>query len=165
MIQLIAECMAFHSEFPKTKIEVQDVNSPLSFNQTLISSRPWTRKWVKNTRNQMAHEMMLYTRLIWRKSTGQFFRHEELNLKRRIWAWLLDERVHRDWRSQSRIRWSNSHFCVMIVWSWIKGQDAISSHEEENAELRSSVGCWSNACDMSKDPPITSDLSRYNSRD
>ena len=53
--------MAFHSEFPKTKIEVQDVNSPLSFNQTLISSSPLARKWVKNTRNQTAHEMMVYT--------------------------------------------------------------------------------------------------------
>ena len=50
MIQLIAGCMAFHSKFLKTKIEVQDVISPLSLDENSISSTPWTRKRVKNTR-------------------------------------------------------------------------------------------------------------------
>ena len=39
------------------EIEVQDAISPLSFDQILISSIPWMRKCIKNTRNQMAHEM------------------------------------------------------------------------------------------------------------
>ena len=49
--------MAFHSEFSKTNFEVQDVISSLSLDQTLISSSLWMRKCIKNTRNQMAHEM------------------------------------------------------------------------------------------------------------
>ena len=51
--------MAFHSEFPKMKIKVQDVNSSSSFNQTLILSIQWMRKCIKNTRNQTAHEMVV----------------------------------------------------------------------------------------------------------
>ena len=48
--------MAFHSEFPKTKIEVQDVISSSSLDQTLMSSIQWMQKCIKNTRNQTAHE-------------------------------------------------------------------------------------------------------------
>ena len=40
----------------KDEIEVQDVISPLSFDQIMISSILWMRKCIKNTRNQMAHE-------------------------------------------------------------------------------------------------------------
>ena len=39
------------------EVEVQDVISPSSLQQTLISSIPWMRKCIKNTRNQTAHEM------------------------------------------------------------------------------------------------------------
>ena len=78
--------MAFHFEFPKTKIEVQDVNSSSSFNQSLISRVEWVRKCIKSTREQTTCESMVYTRRIWRKSTGTFFRREELNLKRDFWA-------------------------------------------------------------------------------
>ena len=39
------------------EIEVQDVISPSSLDQTLISSSLWMRKCIKNTRNQTAHEM------------------------------------------------------------------------------------------------------------
>ena len=42
----------FEDEF-----EVQDVISPLSFDQTLISCSPWMQKCIKNIRNQMAHEL------------------------------------------------------------------------------------------------------------
>ena len=62
--------MAFHSVFLKTKIEVQDVNSPLSFNQTLISSSPWIRKWVKNIRNQTTCESVVWTVRIAKNFTG-----------------------------------------------------------------------------------------------
>ena len=37
--------------------EVQDVISSFSLDQTLISSSLWMQKGIKNTRNQMAHEM------------------------------------------------------------------------------------------------------------
>ena len=63
------------------KIEIQDVNSSSSFNQTLISSSPWTRKWVKNTRNQTARESGVSTVRIAQKFTSSSFRHEELHLK------------------------------------------------------------------------------------
>ena len=90
MIQLIAGCIAFHSEFSKTKIEVQDVISSSSLDETLISSSPWTRKWVKNTRNQTAHETVVYkVRISW-NSTGEFLRREELYIKKRIWAQPFD---------------------------------------------------------------------------
>ena len=52
------------------EIEVQDVISPLSFDQTLISSIPWLRKCIKNTRNQMAHELGGWTVQISRKFKG-----------------------------------------------------------------------------------------------
>ena len=41
--------------------EVQDVISSFSLDQTLISSSLWMRKCIKNTRNQMAHEMGVWT--------------------------------------------------------------------------------------------------------
>ena len=41
------------------EIKVQDVISPSSLDQTLISSSLWMRKCIKNTRNQRAHEMGL----------------------------------------------------------------------------------------------------------
>ena len=44
---------------------VQDVNSSVSFNQSLILSIQMTRKWVKNTLEQTAREMDSYTRRIW----------------------------------------------------------------------------------------------------
>ena len=74
--------MAFHSKFPKTKFEVQDVNSPFSFNQILISSSLWTRKWVKNTRNQTACESGVWTSRIARKFMGRPFHREELLLNK-----------------------------------------------------------------------------------
>ena len=59
MIQLIAGCVAFPSEFPKTKFEVQDVNSSFSFDQSLISRLQWVWKCIKNTMKQTTHEMMV----------------------------------------------------------------------------------------------------------
>ena len=47
MIQLIAGCMAIHSAISKTKIGIQDVISPYSFDQFFISNAPRTRKCVK----------------------------------------------------------------------------------------------------------------------
>ena len=52
------------------EIEVQDVISPLYFDQILISSIPWIRKCIKNTRNQMAHELGVWTVRISRKIQG-----------------------------------------------------------------------------------------------
>ena len=47
MIQLIAGCMAIHSAISKTKIGIQDVISPYSLAQFLISNAPPMRKRVK----------------------------------------------------------------------------------------------------------------------
>ena len=57
----------------KDEIEVQDVISPLSFDQTLISSSPWMWKRVKNTRNQTAHESGVWTVRIFLKIHGRLF--------------------------------------------------------------------------------------------
>ena len=64
------------------KIEVQDLISLLSLDQTLISSTPWMRKCIKNTRNQMAHDMGVWTVRISRNFKGASFRREEQYLKR-----------------------------------------------------------------------------------
>ena len=40
MIQLIIGCMATHSAISKTKIAIQDVISPYSLDQFLISNAP-----------------------------------------------------------------------------------------------------------------------------
>ena len=47
MIQLIAGCMTIHSAISKIKIGIQDVISPYSLDQFLISYTPRTRKRVK----------------------------------------------------------------------------------------------------------------------
>ena len=64
------------------EIEVQDLIFPLSFDQTLISSSLWMRKCIKNTRNQMAHEMDVKKVRISQNFTGRSFRREEHHLKR-----------------------------------------------------------------------------------
>ena len=81
------------------EIEVQDVFSPLSSDKTLISSSLWMRKCIKNTRNQMALEIGVWTVQISRNFKGNSFRHEELIFKGWIWARLSDEGAHRDQRS------------------------------------------------------------------
>ena len=50
MIQLIAGCMAIHSAILKTKIRIQDVISPYSLDQFLISNAPQTQKRVKKAK-------------------------------------------------------------------------------------------------------------------
>ena len=64
------------------KFEVQDVNSPFSFNQILISSSPWTWKWVKNTQNQTTYESGVRTSGIARKFTDYSLRRKELLLNK-----------------------------------------------------------------------------------
>ena len=59
------------------EIEVQDVISPLSFDQILISSIPSMRICIKNTRNQMAHELGVWTVRISKKFKGEFFCRKE----------------------------------------------------------------------------------------
>ena len=52
---------------------VQDVNSSFSFNQILILSIHWKRKWVKNALEQTARDLELYTRSNWRLIANMFF--------------------------------------------------------------------------------------------
>ena len=42
------------------EVEVQDVISPRSLDQILISSTPWMRKRVKNARKLIGAEIMVY---------------------------------------------------------------------------------------------------------
>ena len=70
MIQLIAGCKAFHSEFPKTKFEVQDLISSISFDQNWNLHIQMERKWVANKIKQVAREMIEYTRRIWWRVAG-----------------------------------------------------------------------------------------------
>ena len=51
MIQLIAGCMVIHSTILKTEIGIQDVISPYSLDQFLISNAPRMRKRVKKAKN------------------------------------------------------------------------------------------------------------------
>ena len=81
------------------EIEVEDVISPLSLDQILISSIPWMRKGIKNTRNQMALEIGVWIVRISGNFKGTFFHREELVLKGRIWARPSDEEAHHDQRS------------------------------------------------------------------
>ena len=153
----------FRSEFLKTKIEVQDVISSFSLDQSLISSIQWMRKYIKNTRKQTAHEMMVYTNQIWRKSTGDSFRREEQFLKKDFKAQSSDLMDSSRSTVAMRRRFTNWRLFFMTVGSQTKGWDESSSREEEDAELRSSIGFKSNDRDHSESPPIGSNLSRYNS--
>ena len=78
------------------EIEVQVVISPLSFDQILISGTPWMRKCIKNTLKSDWHLNGVWTIRISRKFKGEFFRREELHLKR----WFLGVTVR--WRDPSR---------------------------------------------------------------
>ena len=59
------------------EIEVQDVISPFSLDQNLISSTPWMRKCIKNTRNQMALEIGVWTVRISQNFKGELFCRKE----------------------------------------------------------------------------------------
>ena len=94
----------------ENEIEVQDVISPLSFDQSLISSSLWMWKCIKNTRNQMAHEMGVWTvRISW-NFKGPFFRHEELNLKRKFLG------VTVGWRGASRSAVAMKRLLIESSW-------------------------------------------------
>ena len=69
----------FSFRVSEDEIEVQDVISPLSLRQNSISSTPWMRKRVKNTRKLNWHLNGVWTVRILSKIQGQFFRHEELS--------------------------------------------------------------------------------------
>ena len=68
------------------KIEVQDVISPSSLDQTLITRIPWMQKYIKNTRNQLAHEMAVWIVRNSQNFKGEFFRRQELYLKSNFWS-------------------------------------------------------------------------------
>ena len=63
------------------KIEVQDVISPLSLDKTLILSISWMQKCIKNTRNQLAHEIGVWTVWISQNFKRPSFHREEQYLK------------------------------------------------------------------------------------
>ena len=109
------------------EIEVQDVISPLSLDQILISSIPWMGKCIKNTKNKMTLEIGVWTVRISRNFKGAFFRREELVLKGQIWAHLSDEETPLDQRSRWRFIWSKQCDYITSVQSTIKDQDASTS--------------------------------------
>ena len=114
---------------------VQDLISSNSFDQTMNLNIQWKRKWVASTLKEMVHEMVEYTRRIWRKSTGKFFRGEELYLKRRKWILAVG------WSNWS---WStvviarplvNRHLLLMAIRFLINSRDLISSRVWEEASI------------------------------
>ena len=73
MIQLIAGCIAIHSAISKTNIRIQDVISPYSLNQFLISNAPRTRKRVKNANKSNDSRIMVSRHFDFtQKSKGEF---------------------------------------------------------------------------------------------
>ena len=62
------------------EIEVQDVISPLSFNQIPISSTPWMRKCIKNTMKLDWHSNGVWKVRISRKFKGEAFCREEKSI-------------------------------------------------------------------------------------
>ena len=115
------------------EIEVQDVISPFSLDQILISSIPWMRKCIKNTRSQMAYEMGVWTVRISQNFKGPFFRCEEQLFKDRILGVTVD--LTNASRSMVAMRRPlvNRCFCLMTIRSRMKGRDVISSREEGGA--------------------------------
>ena len=63
----------FSFRVSEDEIEVQDVISPLSFNQIPISSTPWMLKCIKNTMKSDCHSNWCLDRSIFSKIQGQFF--------------------------------------------------------------------------------------------
>ena len=146
------------------EIEVQDVISLLSLDQIPISSAPWMRKCIKNAMKSNGTRMGVWTVWISRRFRGTFFRREEHVFKGQIWARSSDEEAPLDRRSWSRVVWSKRCDYVASVRSMIKDQDASML-----CTLKGCVTWWSvesSSCghDMSRIPPIVSDLNHYNSR-
>ena len=94
------------------KIEVQDVISPKSLDQTLISSILWMRKCIKNTKKSIGTWIDVWIVRISQRFKGNSFRREKLVFKGRIWAWPSDEGAHRDQRSW----WSVLSRIVVFNW-------------------------------------------------
>ena len=65
--------MAIHSAISKTKVRIQDVSSPYSLDQFLISSTPQTRKCVKKAKKSNDSRIVMSRQFDFtRKSKGKF---------------------------------------------------------------------------------------------
>ena len=72
------------------KIEVQDVISPWSLDEILISSTPWTQKWVKNAKKSNDTLIVVSRQFDYLKnSRGVFSVEEQFNLKGN-WGVIVD---------------------------------------------------------------------------
>ena len=140
MIQLIAGCKAFHSKYSKTNIDVQDVNSSFSFDQTWNLCIKLKRKQVTITGKEMAHELMEITRRIWDLIAGRSSVAKNSFYKSNFWYQLSDEEIIAINGRDCASFWMNRRL-VMIIRSWSCG--------------------W----DLSVYPSIANNLDRYNSRD
>ena len=91
-------------------------------------------------------------------------RREELYLKERIWAQPSDEEMPRNQRSWWGVAW----WIVALDWwssnHWWRVEMWFHRMKKEMHRFRSPVRFYSNARDVSRDPPIAIDLNRYNSR-
>ena len=92
--------MAIHSVILKTKIRIQDVISPYSFDQFLISSTPRMWKRVKKRMNQLTVELWCLDSSINLKNPRVFLRREEQLYLEDNWAYPSDLTIHRDQRSK-----------------------------------------------------------------
>ena len=112
------------------EIEVQDVISPLSWDQIPISSTPWMWKCIKNTKKLNWHSNWCLDSLNFSKIQGRLFSSWRTVFKEVI----LGVSVDLTYASRSTVAMrsplANRHFCLMTVWSRMKGRDVISLHKE-----------------------------------
>ena len=77
--------MAIHSTISKMKIRIQNVISPYSLDQFLISSTPWTRKRVKRGNKSNDSQIVVSRQFNFtRKSKGKFPSRRAFGFYRRI---------------------------------------------------------------------------------
>ena len=69
--------MAIHSAISKTKIGIQDVISPYSLDQFLISNAPRTQKRVKNAKESKDSQIVVSRQFDSLKNPRVFFHREE----------------------------------------------------------------------------------------
>ena len=152
--------MAIYSAISKTKIGIQDVISPYSFDQFLISNAPRTQKRVKkgkksnNSRNVVSR-LFDFTR----KSKGEFPFMKNSSIYKRI----------------GHNRWINNLIAINGPDDASFSESARLSHERpigDGASTVSHVACFEEArrlilylIRLIGGPPIAINLNRYNSVD
>ena len=147
------------------KIEVEDVISPRSFVQILISSTPWTQKWVKNGKKSNGTQIVVSRQFDYLENSRAVFSIEEqVYFKRKLGVTIDLTDSSQSTVTMRRLLIESSRLSLehliddeglrwVHIFKW-----GVASH-------RSSVGSSFNNRDVLKSPPIAINLSRYNSWD